>query len=144
MAPAVWRSSTHYPGAKMRSTDGVAAVRGEPAPPPEDDFDVLRNAFTARLQNERVHFTALGTALAGRDANYDKIFGDLVFRAHRLRGAAEIFEEVDVARAAEALEEAAAAVKSPIKSSDAVIRAVLERMVNVIEESLAATALGKS
>jgi hypothetical protein len=126
----------------MRSIDTAAAVRAKPGAPSEDDFDVLRNAFTARLQNKRTQFTALSTALAGCEANYEKIVGDLVFRAHRLRGAAEIFEEFDVARAAETLEEsAAAAVKSPIKGSEAGIRAAIEHMVNVIEATLPAAAM---
>jgi len=92
----------------MRSTR-IAALTAQP---PSDDFDDLRAAFEARMQSERIHFVALSAALASRGDDPHEIFGDLVFRAHKLRGAAEIFEATEFAKAANALEQAAIAASS--------------------------------
>jgi len=50
------------------------------------------------MQSERIHFVALSAALASRGDDPHEIFGDLVFRAHKLRGAAEIFEATSLPR----------------------------------------------
>src|ERR1700722_7306684 len=84
-------STRKYPAAKTR------------ADRPPDDFDDLRSAFEARMQSERIQFVALSAALASRGDDPEEIFGDLEFRAHKLRGAAEIFEATEFANAANAL-----------------------------------------
>jgi HPt (histidine-containing phosphotransfer) domain-containing protein len=72
-----------------------------------DGFDELREAFQARLKGDRVHFVVLSAALARTDENPARIFGDLQYRAHRLRGSAAIFEIDEIAAAANDLEQAA-------------------------------------
>src|SRR5476649_1799117 len=75
---------------------------------PGDGFDELRDAFQTRLKGDRVHFVVLSAALARNQENPTRIFDDLQYRAHRLRGSASIFEVAEIASAAEELEQAAA------------------------------------
>ena len=75
---------------------------------PRDGFDELRDAFQARLKGDRVHFVVLSAALARTEENPARIFDDLQYRAHRLRGSASIFEVAEIASAANELEQAAA------------------------------------
>jgi HPt (histidine-containing phosphotransfer) domain-containing protein len=75
---------------------------------PGDGFDELRDAFQARLKGDRVHFVVLSAALARNVENPTRIFDDLQYRAHRLRGSASIFEVAEIASAANELEQAAA------------------------------------
>ena len=77
--------------------------------PPSGEFESLGTIFLARLQSERVHLATSSAALARADDNPEAIFHDLQFRAHRLSGAASIFDADDIAAAAHALDEAAAA-----------------------------------
>lgn len=86
----------------------AAAAAEEPA----DGFDELRDAFQARLRGDRVHFVVLSAALARTDENPSRIFDDLQYRAHRLRGSAAIFDVAEVAAAANALEQAAASAST--------------------------------
>jgi len=87
-----------------RPADTAAA-----APPPSAEFESLGSIFLARLQSERVHLATLSAALAQADDNPEAIFRDLHSRARRLSGTAGIFEAADIAAAAHALEQAAAA-----------------------------------
>ncbi len=75
---------------------------------PGDGFDELRDAFQTRLKGDRVHFVVLSAALARNQENPIRIFDDLQYRAHRLRGSASIFEVLEIASAAKELEQAAA------------------------------------
>ena len=77
--------------------------------PPSGEFESLGTIFLARLLSERVHLATLSAALARADDDPEAIFHDLHVRAHRLSGAASIFEAADIAAAARALEQAAAA-----------------------------------
>ena len=85
-----------------------AAVRDIKAPvPPDDGFEDLREALRARMARERMHFTTASAALASTGEDPAPIYRDLHQRAHRLHGAAIIFEFADVAAAAGRLEHAA-------------------------------------
>ena len=100
---------------------------------PGDDFDGLRDVFYARLQSERVHLVTLSAALASIDENPARIFDDLVFRAHRLRGGATIFEVAEVAAAANALEQAAiAASMSHANNTDTAVWTALVALVRLM------------
>jgi hypothetical protein len=96
-----------------------------------DPFEELREAFHARLRHDRVRFTAFGAALARADEGPAPIFEEIGTLAHRLAGAALIFEDRDIGMAASALEEAAdAAVKARVDNSDPFVWAALETLVD--------------
>jgi HPt (histidine-containing phosphotransfer) domain-containing protein len=85
------------------------------------------------MDSERVHFVTLSAALACADESPQRIFEDLVYRAHRLRGAAAIFDESEVAMAAGRLENAAAAAaQSHAANSDEDVWAALEALVRLM------------
>jgi HPt (histidine-containing phosphotransfer) domain-containing protein len=114
----------------MKSTERLQAY---PSPPssPIDPFEELRNEFYARLQSDRVRLTALGARLARVDEDATSIFEDIRVFAHRLRGAALIFEAAEVGRAANALEQAAtSAASANADNSDAAVWAALESLVD--------------
>jgi Hpt domain len=69
----------------------------------------LGSIFLAKLSSERFHLAALSAALARADDSPGGIFDDLCSSAHRPNGTASVFEAADIAAAADALEQAAAA-----------------------------------
>jgi HPt (histidine-containing phosphotransfer) domain-containing protein len=105
-----------------------------PAPPPNalnDQFDELRNAFYARLRSDRVRLTTLGAALARAEEDPVCVFEDIRVFAHRLRGAAAIFEVPEISLPAKVLEEAAgAASNAHADNSDASVWTALENLVD--------------
>jgi hypothetical protein len=104
-----------------------------PAEAEDGGFESLRLAFQARLESERVHFVTLSAALARADENPVWIFEDLQYRAHRLQGGAAIFDEAEVALAAEALEQAAvAAARTRADNTDENVWAALVTLVRLM------------
>jgi HPt (histidine-containing phosphotransfer) domain-containing protein len=98
-----------------------------------DGFDELREVFQARLKGDRVHFVVLSAALARTDENPTRIFADLQYRAHRLRGSAAIFEVTEVAAAANALEQAAAsASQAHADNTDPAVWSALVALVRLM------------
>ncbi|MEP6886447.1 MAG: Hpt domain-containing protein, partial [Gammaproteobacteria bacterium] len=72
-------------------------------------------------------------ALARTEENPSKIFDDLQYRAHRLRGSAAIFEVVEISAAAEALEQAAACASvSHADNSDPAVWSALGTLVRLM------------
>jgi HPt (histidine-containing phosphotransfer) domain-containing protein len=117
----------------MDSTRHSTAPKTVRAVPLDDDFDDLRSAFERRLHSDRIEFVTLSAALASSEEDAERIFGELVYRAHRLRGAAEIFEAADFARAANALEDAAIGARSAHAShADPAVWSALVDLVNLI------------
>ncbi len=85
------------------------------------------------MRSERIQFVALSAALASRGDDPEAIFGDLEFRAHKLRGAAQIFEAIEFANAANALEQAAiAASRAHAGNADPAVWAALGDLVSLI------------
>jgi HPt (histidine-containing phosphotransfer) domain-containing protein len=76
---------------------------------PDDAQESLRRKFHRRLQSERVQLAALATALTQTDKKPDGAFEELRLCAHRMHGAAAVFEYADVAAAAQRLEQASEA-----------------------------------
>jgi HPt (histidine-containing phosphotransfer) domain-containing protein len=98
-----------------------------------DDFDDLREAFQARLKGDRVHFVVLSAALARTDENPARIFDDLQYLAHRLRGSAAIFEVDEIAAAANDLEQAAiCASMAHADNTDAAVWSTLVALVRLM------------
>jgi chemotaxis protein histidine kinase CheA len=118
---------------RKRPRNSAAQVRAALPPEADDGFESLRLAFQARLESERVHFVTLSAALARADENPAWIFEDLQFRAHRLQGGAAIFDESEVASAANALENAAVvAAKSRSDNTDENVWAALVALVRLM------------
>jgi chemotaxis protein histidine kinase CheA len=100
----------------------------------DDGFAELRESFRTRLGSERIHFVALSSALVNAVGVPTQVLNDLRNRAHRLSGTSAIFELVDIARAARALELAVdAALVSPAHDTAACICTALDALVNLIE-----------
>jgi hypothetical protein len=76
---------------------------------PDDGFERLRQAFNSRLCADRVRLLALGSALTRVSADPAPILAEIQTFAHKLRGAAAIFENSEIGPAAKSLELAAIA-----------------------------------
>ena len=72
-------------------------------------FEDVRQSFLNRLHSEQARLTVLGAALGSAQVDPASAFVDLEMFAHRLRGAAAVFELPELRDAAKALELAAAA-----------------------------------
>jgi len=98
-----------------------------------DEFEEVRQSFLARLHGEmgRLELLANSLGAAGRDAT--TVFDDLATFAHRLRGAAAVFDALALSQDAKALELAAGAASSGHASKDdasvsATIRNLIDRL----------------
>ena len=116
----------------MKSTDIVRV--SAPAPSVIDDgFEELRGRFYARLRADRVQLTSLSASLARVADDPGCIFEDLRLFAHRLRGAAAIFESSEVSNAACALELAASLAKfARAGKTDAATWMAIEKLVDLL------------
>ena len=72
----------------------------------DDAQESLRRKFHRRLQSERMQLAVLATALSQVEDEPSSTFEDLRLCAHRMHGAAAVFEYLDVAAAAGSLERA--------------------------------------
>jgi hypothetical protein len=103
----------------------------------EDGFERLRQAFEVRLCGDRVRLIALRSALAHLTADPAPILAEIQMFAHKLRGAAAIFEKPEIGRAAKSLELAAmTALAGGSSSTDPSLESTLATLV----ERLPATA----
>ena len=113
----------------------MGSIRHRPRTPPLATKPVahagnLTDLFLTRLQSERVHFVTLSAALARAEECPGRIFDDLNFRAHRLKGAAATFGFSELADAAGALERACfSAASSHAAHSD---NSVWEPLVGIV------------
>ena len=101
-----------------------------------DTFEEVRQSFLARLHGEmgRLEILANLLGVAGRDAT--TVFDDLAVFAHRLRGAAAVFDALALSQDAKALELAAAAASSGRASKDdasvsTTIRNLIDRLASM-------------
>jgi hypothetical protein len=77
---------------------------------PEQEFAQLRQRFHERLQREEIRLTVLTGALADAKGASAGVVEDIGIFAHRLRGAALVFEYRRIGDAAKAVELATATV----------------------------------
>ena len=82
---------------------------GAPTAAPEITFEDVRESFLIRLHHEESRLAALRVALETAHLDTVSSFIDLEIFAHRLRGAAAVFDLPEIRDAAKALELAAAA-----------------------------------
>jgi HPt (histidine-containing phosphotransfer) domain-containing protein len=78
----------------------------------DDAQESLRRKFHRRLQSERVELAVLATALSQVGDEPSKAFENLRLCAHRMHGAAAVFEYLEVAAAAGSLERASEAAST--------------------------------
>jgi HPt (histidine-containing phosphotransfer) domain-containing protein len=116
----------------MKSIDhGSRAVPTPSAP--DDRFEELRDAFYVRLRADRVRLTTLAAALARAEGDPACIFDNIRLFAHRVRGAAAIFEASEIGTAAHGLEQAAGSASMVhADNSDASVWTALEILVDLL------------
>ena len=116
----------------MRSIDNHGKIASAPAAM-DNEFDRIRAAFYARLRCDRMRLTTLATSLSRTEGHPTGIFKALQGLAHRIRGAAAIFEASDVGNAAYALERAATAAYDKCSDhADGPVWSALEELVEAI------------
>jgi HPt (histidine-containing phosphotransfer) domain-containing protein len=99
----------------------------------DDEFEKLRDAFYERLRNDRVRLTTLAASLARAESEPGCIFETLQFMAHRIRGAAAIFEAAEIGIASKALEQAAVTASlRRAANGDAAVWSALEALVDLL------------
>jgi HPt (histidine-containing phosphotransfer) domain-containing protein len=106
-----------------------------PAPPVLDDplaldeaLEVVRQSFCARLHDEKARLAALAIALRSCETDSAPVLEELELFAHRLRGAAAVFEALELSQAAKALELAAEAGRA--QHSEAPVWSALNLLAN--------------
>jgi HPt (histidine-containing phosphotransfer) domain-containing protein len=75
---------------------------------PNEELNGLKLLFQRRLQDDLLTLGSLSSRFASADAAPATVLEEIRFFAHRLHGAAAIFEAHELARSAQALETAAA------------------------------------
>jgi HPt (histidine-containing phosphotransfer) domain-containing protein len=76
--------------------------------PSGNEIKELKLLFQRRLQDDLLKLRSLASRFASADAAPATVLEEIRFFAHRLQGAAAIFEAQELARSAQALEAAAA------------------------------------
>lgn len=100
---------------------------------PDERFEELREAFHIRLRSDRVRLTTLAAALARGKEDPARVFENIRLCAHRVRGAAAIFEASEVGVAANALEQAAGSASiGHADNSDPAVWTALETLVDLL------------
>src|ERR1700722_8109229 len=116
----------------MKSIDHHGKIASTPARM-DDEFDRIRVTFYARLRCDRMRLTTLATSLSRVEGHPAGVFKALQGLAHRIRGAAAIFEASELAGAAYALEQAAtAACDKRSDHSDGPVWSALEELVELL------------
>jgi HPt (histidine-containing phosphotransfer) domain-containing protein len=95
----------------MSSTKSLSSRRSIPIAL-DDARESLRRKFHRRLQSERTQLAALATALSQVGDEPSIAFEELRLCAHRMHGAAAVFEYLEVAAAAGSLERASEAAST--------------------------------
>jgi HPt (histidine-containing phosphotransfer) domain-containing protein len=119
----------------MKSIDHHGKIPSTPAAM-DDEFDRIRAAFYARLRCDRMRLTTLATSLSRVEGHPGGVFKALQGLAHRIRGAAAVFEASELRGAAYALEQAAtAACDKRSDHSDGPVWSALEELVELLAMS---------
>jgi HPt (histidine-containing phosphotransfer) domain-containing protein len=94
-----------------------------------DTYEEVRLSFFARLRGEAGNLAALSRALADGPHHPAAVLSDIREFAHRLRGAAAVFEEPALSSAAKVLELAAMdAATAPVDRHDPAIIAAMRAL----------------
>jgi hypothetical protein len=116
----------------MKSIDHHGKIASTPAAM-DDEFDRIRATFYARLRCDRMRLTTLATSLSRIEGHPAGVFKALQGLAHRIRGAAAVFEEPELGGAAYALEQATtAACDKRSDHSDGPVWSALEELIELL------------
>jgi HPt (histidine-containing phosphotransfer) domain-containing protein len=112
---------------------------------PDQEFEEVRQSFLARLPSEQANLAMLAKTLEFTVLDSAPAFGDLARFAHRLRGAAAVFEFPTLRDAAKALELAAAVAEGEhAPNSEPLVQTVLRaldiRLASLVEGALSLNA----
>jgi HPt (histidine-containing phosphotransfer) domain-containing protein len=100
----------------------------------DGELEKLRDLFHSRLELESHQLLGLRAALMRAEGDASSVFEGLRACSHRLHGAAAIFLSTDIARAADALEQAAgAALTAHADNTDAAVWVTLTMLLEQIE-----------
>jgi HPt (histidine-containing phosphotransfer) domain-containing protein len=95
-----------------------------------DEFERLQETFRSRLRGDQIRLTRLAASLARIEGNPTGVFCALQTLAHRIRGAAAIFEAAELSSDAYALEQAATqACGNGSDHADGAVWSTLEALV---------------
>jgi HPt (histidine-containing phosphotransfer) domain-containing protein len=115
------RSTNYWP----RPSQSAAAA--------ENQFEQLRGAFYTRLCSDRKQLTLMSAELAGAAADATRVYEEIRMLAHKMCGAAAIFDAPEVGGAAYTLEQASlSAIRSHADNSDDGVWTALESLVDVL------------
>jgi len=117
----------------MGADRNVARRMDPPGAESDDPLEKLRRAFIVRLGEDRVRFLALRAALGARQVPPEAIVAELRARAHKMRGAAAIFEMRELCAAASLLEDATIAASVQVKQGEAMVEAPLGALIDFLE-----------
>jgi hypothetical protein len=116
----------------MKSIDNHGKFASTPATM-DDEFDRIRTTFYARLRCDRMRLTTLATSLTRIEGHPAGVFKALQGLAHRIRGAAAVFEASELGGAAYALEQAAtAACDKRSDHADGPVWSALEELIELL------------
>jgi HPt (histidine-containing phosphotransfer) domain-containing protein len=116
----------------MKSIDNHGKMTSAPVEM-DDEFDRIRATFYARLRCDRMRLTTLAASLSRIEGHPGGIFKALQGLAHRIRGAAAVFEASELSGAAYALEQAAtAACDKRSDHADGPVWSALEELVELL------------
>jgi HPt (histidine-containing phosphotransfer) domain-containing protein len=99
--------------------------------PPSEELKELSLLFHRRLQDDLLTLGSLAARFASADAAPATVLEEIRFFAHRLHGAAAIFEAHELARSAQALEAAAAIAWTgcaPTPSVSSILQSLLRQL----------------
>jgi HPt (histidine-containing phosphotransfer) domain-containing protein len=114
----------------MALTERQPSARAKPTPC-DDAFEEVRQSFLTRLHGEQARLLVLTDALGSGKGNPASTLGALEVFAHRLRGAAAVFDAGALSEDAKALELAVAAASiAPIHDNDTFVWATLRALTS--------------
>jgi HPt (histidine-containing phosphotransfer) domain-containing protein len=110
--------------------------RASPAAANDSRFEELRSAYYARLSRDRSRLATLSAQLAHAESDAMPVFEDIRMLAHRMGGAAAIFDAIEIGNAAITLEQATiVAMDARADNADPAVWAALESLVDLLMRS---------
>jgi hypothetical protein len=110
---------------------------------PEQEFERLRGGFHERLRKELARLRVLNEALQSANVNFALLAGEIGMFAHRLCGAALVFEFAAIGAAAKAVEAAAdlASLAKNGMAGEALIVSTMRVLAAKLSEEIGSSAI---